>query len=35
MSGPVRIGALTGLLLVGASGLALSAFAFAYDLSVF
>lgn len=35
MSGPVRIGALTGLLLVGASGMALGAFAVAYDLSVF
>jgi len=35
MSGPVRIGTLTGLFLVGVSGMALGAFALAYDLSVF
>lgn len=35
MSGPVRIGALTGLFLVGASGVALGAFALVYDLPAF
>ena len=34
LSGRVRFGSLTGLFLIGASGLALSAFAFIHDLSV-
>ena len=33
--GPVRVGSLIGLFLIGAAGLALSAFALSYDLSVF